>query len=58
MGVKVDFVVKLGGSAITDKSTLETAKHEDIRKAAQNLLSCWRLGRKFVIVHGAGYVTF
>ena len=52
---KLDFVVKLGGSAITKKSQNETSNIDNIKLAANVLLQSWKNGKKFIIVHGAGY---
>ena len=57
MDAKLDFVVKLGGSAVTIKTQNETVHMENIQKAANALLKSWQLGKKFVIVHGAGYAN-
>ena len=55
MEMKIDFVVKLGGSAITKKSENETANLDNIKIAANTLFQSWKNGKKFIIVHGAGY---
>ena len=52
--VHVDFVVKLGGSAMTNKSENETINKSNIQSAANVLLQSWKNGKKFIIVHGAG----
>ena len=52
---KLDYIVKLGGSAITDKSQNETLNIENIKSASNVLLQSWKNGKKFIIVHGAGY---
>ena len=57
MDFKLDFVVKLGGSAVTIKTRNETVHMENIQKAANALLQSWQSGKKFVIVHGAGYAN-
>ena len=54
MDVHVDFVVKLGGSAMTNKSENETINRSNIQSAANVLLQSWKNGKKFIIVHGAG----
>ena len=54
MEVKLDFIVKLGGSAITNKSENETANINNIKTAAKVLLESWKNGKRFVVVHGAG----
>ena len=53
---KVDFVVKLGGSAVTDKDQFETVNLENIKRAAKVLTESWKHGRRFIVVHGAGLV--
>ena len=55
MEIKIDFVVKLGGSAVTKKSENETANLDNIKIAAKTLFESWKNGKKFIIVHGAGY---
>ena len=54
MDVHVDFVVKLGGSAMTNKSENETIHKSNIQTAANVLFQSWKNGKKFIIVHGAG----
>lgn len=54
MDIKIDFVVKLGGSAVTKKSEKETANLDNIKIAAKTLFESWKNGKKFIIVHGAG----
>ncbi len=46
-------VVKLGGSAITDKSSFETVNEAALQKTAASL-ACSRWARSSVILHGAG----
>ena len=58
MDVHVDFVVKLGGSAMTNKSENETINKSNIQSAANVLLQSWKNGKKFIIVHGAGYGNY
>ncbi|XP_060083584.1 uncharacterized protein LOC132562827 [Ylistrum balloti] len=50
----VDLVVKLGGSAITDKCRLETLKQEELVSAADVIAQCVHRGLRCVVVHGAG----
>ncbi len=51
----MDFeIVKIGGSAITDKSGFETAKPLQIRLIAKILAKHFLKGNKFVLVLGAG----
>ncbi|XP_070565589.1 uncharacterized protein [Ptychodera flava] len=47
----VDCIVKLGGSAITNKNSFESCKKEAIHHAAQIIA---QLNGKCVVVHGAG----
>ena len=54
MVVEIDFLVKLGGSAITNKSEIESANFTNIKIAANTLVECWKQGKKFIVVHGAG----
>lgn len=54
LDVHVDFVVKLGGSAMTNKSENETIHKSNIQTAANVLFQSWKNGKKFIIVHGAG----
>ncbi len=46
--------MKLGGSAITNKSEFETLKSEQLTKAARVVKTCVDSGLKCVVVHGAG----
>ena len=55
--IGLDFIVKLGGSAITDKDSLETPKAENLEKVTTALGQSWKRGAQFVVVHGAGYVS-
>ena len=52
----LDFIVKLGGSAITRKEQLECAIIEHIQLVANVLSACRQAGKTFLVVHGAGYV--
>jgi len=54
MAVEVDFVVKLGGSSITNKEILETVNVEALNAAVDVLSECFRLGLRFIVAHGAG----
>ncbi|KAH8060821.1 hypothetical protein JL721_9043 [Aureococcus anophagefferens] len=47
-------VVKLGGSAITDKARFETLDEAGLRAAAEAVRRCVADGRRVVVVHGAG----
>ena len=50
----VDLIIKFGGSAITVKENLETAKADDIQQAARLVKKCVDAGLKCIVVHGAG----
>ena len=50
----LDFIVKLGGSAITRKDQLECARVEQIKLIANVLNACRKTNRRFLVVHGAG----
>ncbi|XP_063153441.1 uncharacterized protein LOC134493096 [Candoia aspera] len=51
----VDCILKLGGSALTQKNQLETLKTESVRRAAAVVSKLWEAGeRRCIIVHGAG----
>ncbi|KAG7177687.1 Isopentenyl phosphate kinase-like [Homarus americanus] len=52
--VAVDLVIKLGGSAITEKSLPETFKEAAIRESVKLVKLCVNKGLKVVVVHGAG----
>jgi len=54
MPVEVDFVVKLGGSAITSKDVVDTLNADTLSAAAKVLAECFRLGLRFIVAHGAG----
>lgn len=47
-------IVKLGGSAITEKSVFETVKKDKIDVTCSQIATASRLGKRHVIVHGAG----
>ena len=51
---QIDLIVKLGGSAITNKSVFETVKMPELYKASQLIKSCIGKGLKCIVVHGAG----
>ena len=51
MGRPTVLLVKLGGSVLTDKARLRTARHAAIRRLAGELAS---VARPLLIVHGAG----
>lgn len=53
--MKVDRVIKLGGSAITRKDELETVKTEELESGAKLVKRCVDQHLKCVVVHGAGY---
>ncbi|XP_058033304.1 uncharacterized protein LOC131195429 [Ahaetulla prasina] len=55
MAAAVDCILKLGGSALTQKNQLETLKTESLRRAAALVSKLWEAGeRRCIIVHGAG----
>ncbi|ETE73273.1 hypothetical protein L345_00890 [Ophiophagus hannah] len=55
MAAAVDCILKLGGSALTQKNQLETLKAESLRRAAALVSKLWEAGeRRCIIVHGAG----
>ncbi|KAM4701499.1 uncharacterized protein O3C94_002442 isoform 2-T2 [Discoglossus pictus] len=47
-------IVKLGGSALTDKKQLETIKPEGLTRAGRILLRLCNSGLRCIVVHGAG----
>ena len=51
---EIDFIVKLGGSAITHKNEIESPNPANLKIAANTLLESWKKGKKFIVVHGAG----
>ncbi|PVD30746.1 hypothetical protein C0Q70_10021 [Pomacea canaliculata] len=51
----LDLIVKFGGAAITDKSSLETLKPDQLDYGASIIEECYKLGQTVVVVHGAGY---
>ena len=53
---RLDFIVKLGGCAITNKTEFESLKFDKIQSAATILARCWVAGKRFIVIHGAGYV--
>ena len=54
----IDFVVKLGGSAITSKDVIETLNVDALNAAADVLAECFRRDLRFIVAHGAGYFYF
>ncbi|XP_053101443.1 uncharacterized protein LOC128323006 isoform X3 [Hemicordylus capensis] len=51
----VDCIVKLGGSALTQKNQLETLKAESLQRAAALVHQLYAAGgRRCIVVHGAG----
>jgi len=56
MTVEIDFVVKLGGSAITNKDAFEILNVDALDAAADVLAECYRLDLRFIVAHGAGYI--
>ena len=53
--VPVDFIVKLGGSAITDKNVFAQSKTNEIQHISKILKMCRDKQKIFIIVHGAGW---
>ncbi|GFO36177.1 glutamate 5-kinase-like [Plakobranchus ocellatus] len=51
---KIDAVIKIGGSAVTNKSEKETLKPGPLQKAAECIRQCHDSGITCVVVHGAG----
>jgi len=54
MTVEIDFVVKLGGSAITKKEDVETLNNDTLNSASKVLAQCYHQHRRFIVAHGAG----
>ncbi|XP_022090272.1 uncharacterized protein LOC110979072 isoform X5 [Acanthaster planci] len=52
--MRVECIIKLGGSAVTAKGVLETEKLDEIRKFAEFLRLQITDDRRFIVVHGAG----
>jgi isopentenyl phosphate kinase len=52
----IDLIVKFGGSAITDKSKLETLNEESLTRAVELISLCHKQNLTCIVVHGAGYV--
>jgi len=48
------FLIKLGGSAISDKSKPLSYREDWVKNLGKTLLSHYKLGSKFVLVHGGG----
>jgi Predicted archaeal kinase len=48
------FLIKLGGSAISDKSKPFSYREDWVKNLGKTLLSHYKLGSKFVLVHGGG----
>ncbi len=48
------FMLKLGGSAISDKSTPLSYREDWVRNLGKNLASKLRAGSRFILVHGGG----
>jgi isopentenyl phosphate kinase len=47
-------LVKVGGSAITDKATLEILKERELHEFARQVAEVVQGGVRLVLVHGAG----
>ena len=54
MGKCRSMVVKLGGSAITDKRVKHAVKEESLKRLAGILADYWKGGGRLAIVHGGG----
>ncbi|XP_060600284.1 uncharacterized protein LOC132753777, partial [Ruditapes philippinarum] len=50
----IDLIVKFGGSAITDKSKLETLNEESLTRAVELISLCYKQNLTCIVVHGAG----
>uniref|UniRef100_A0A0B7A0G1 Isopentenyl phosphate kinase n=1 Tax=Arion vulgaris TaxID=1028688 RepID=A0A0B7A0G1_9EUPU len=50
----VDVVIKFGGSAITDKDSLETLRPDNLLLSAHCIRQCKDAGLSCIVVHGAG----
>lgn len=50
----LDFVIKIGGGAITNKKIIETPQSDVMHTIASVLAKCYEAGLRFVILHGAG----
>ena len=51
---EIDVIIKLGGSAITEKTKLETPKLTEINRAVQLINKCREHQLTCLVVHGAG----
>ncbi|XP_041365789.1 isopentenyl phosphate kinase-like [Gigantopelta aegis] len=52
--LNVDFIVKLGGSAVTHKDYTEMLNSHNLAEVAILLNQCYLANRTFIVVHGAG----
>ena len=52
--MKIDVIIKFGGSAVTVKDQLETLKEEELLQACALVNICLDHGKTVVVVHGAG----
>lgn len=52
--MKIDVIIKFGGSAVTVKDQLETLKEEELVQACALVKICLEQGKNVVVVHGAG----
>ena len=52
----IDFIVKIGGSCITNKKEFEVANMINIKNLTNIFLKCFENKLKFIIIHGAGLV--
>ena len=55
--LNVECIVKLGGRAVTLKEKHETANTDAITAAADLFQDFHDLAGKYIVVHGAGWVT-
>ena len=52
----LDFIVKLGGSVLTDKAIEESARQDAIEESVNILSESFKAGKKFIVLHGVGSV--
>lgn len=50
----LDFIIKVGGGAITNKKIIETPQSDVMHTVSSVLAKCYEAGLCFVILHGAG----
>jgi isopentenyl phosphate kinase len=51
--MKIDVIIKFGGSAVTVKDQLETLKEEELLHACALVNICLDHGKTVVVVHGS-----